>query len=157
MKIFLDIDGVMVHGNPHQQVEIDDDGFYKFISKAVDFINSIDSEEIILSTSHRHRYDLNEWEIIFMKRGVKFNKISKIEYGYFHNVSRRTEIENWIESKHYQYNEIIIIDDDKSLNGLSKELKDRVILTSSYYGLHEDNNKDLERILNSTNKELTGL
>ena len=30
MKLFLDIDGVLVHANPMRKVEFDDDGFYKF-------------------------------------------------------------------------------------------------------------------------------
>lgn len=138
MKVFLDIDGVMVHANPHKTVELEDDGFYRFAYKAVSAINSIDNAEFILSTSHRHRFTINNWEKIFEKRGIHFISISIIEMENSYNVSRREEIERWVEFKHYNVNEIIIIDDDKSLNGLPKHLRDRVVLTSPYRGLDDD-------------------
>lgn len=138
MKVFLDIDGVMVHANPHRSIELEDDGFYRFAYKAISAINSIDNAEIILSTSHRHRFTINGWEKIFEKRGIHFISISIIETENSHNISRREEIERWVEIKHYSINEIIIIDDDKSLNGLPKHLKDRVVLTSPYRGLDDD-------------------
>jgi len=138
MKVFLDIDGVMVHANPHRSIELEDDGFYRFDFKAISAINSIDNAEIILSTSHRHRFTIHEWEKIFKKRGIHFISISIIETENLYNVSRREEIERWVEIKHYSVNEIIIIDDDKSLNGLPKPLKDRVVLTSPYRGLDDD-------------------
>lgn len=118
MKLFLDIDGVMVHANPHRTIELEDDGFYRFASKAISVINSIENAEIILSTSHRHRFTIHEWEKIFEKRGIHFVSISIIETENSHKISRREEIEKWVNLKNYSVNEIIIIDDDKSLNGL---------------------------------------
>lgn len=41
MKIFLDIDGVMVHANPQKQLYFEDDGFYKFNAVAVQILKSI--------------------------------------------------------------------------------------------------------------------
>ncbi|MDN3693801.1 HAD domain-containing protein [Chryseobacterium tructae] len=145
MKLFLDIDGVMVHANPHRTIELEDDGFYRFASKAISVINSIENAEIILSTSHRHRFTIHEWEKIFEKRGIHFVSISIIETENSHKISRREEIEKWVNLKNYSVNEIIIIDDDKSLNGLPHPLKDRVVLTSPYQGL--DNDNEIKKIL----------
>ncbi|WP_276878194.1 HAD domain-containing protein, partial [Chryseobacterium joostei] len=65
MKVFLDIDGVMVHANPYKKVDMEEDGFYKFNKNAVDAINSIDYNEIeiILSTSHRFRFNIQAWKL----------------------------------------------------------------------------------------------
>ncbi|OPC06279.1 hypothetical protein BAS09_01455 [Elizabethkingia ursingii] len=147
MKLFLDIDGVMVHANPHIQVEMEDDGFYKFNHKAVDVLNSVDHHniELVLSTSHRFRFNLNQWKHIFHKRGIKFNKISIIKEDLNHKHSRRFEIEKWITDHHISSDDVIIIDDDKSLNSLPEDLKRRLILTNSYTGLTDS--KELIRIL----------
>ena len=127
----------MVHANPHKQVEMEDDGFYKFNHKAVDALNSVDHTniELVLSTSHRFRFNLSQWKHIFNKRGIKFDKISIINQDLNHKYSRKTEIEKWITDHHINSNDVIIIDDDKSLNGLPESLKMRLILTDPYIGL----------------------
>ncbi|MCI0922550.1 HAD domain-containing protein [Sphingobacterium rhinopitheci] len=143
MIFFLDIDGVMVHANPHKQVEIEEDGFYKFNSLAVSIINAAISkkkDEIVLSTSHRFKYDVLKWKEIFKSRGIAVNKISIIENNNEFNVkrlTRRCEIEQWIEYKQLDTDDFVIIDDDKSLNDLPQYIKDRLVLTSSYRGLAE--------------------
>lgn len=139
MKIFLDIDGVMVHANPTKMVEFDADGFYKFNISAITALQSIfthyNSNEIILSTSHRFRYSIDEWKIIFLNRGIDIKKISRIEISLEDRQSRKTEILNWIKTKHIRTKDILIIDDDKSLNGLPIHLKNRLFLTNPYTGL----------------------
>ncbi|MCL1678917.1 HAD domain-containing protein [Elizabethkingia miricola] len=147
MKLFLDIDGVMVHANPHRQVEMEDDGFYKFNHKAIDAINSVDHTniELVLSTSHRFRFNLSQWKHIFNKRGIRFDKVSIINQDLNHKYSRKTEIEKWIADHHINSNDVIIIDDDKSLNALPENLKKRLILTNPYTGLMDS--KELKRIL----------
>ncbi|HFK5554745.1 TPA: HAD domain-containing protein [Elizabethkingia anophelis] len=147
MKLFLDIDGVMVHANPHKQVEMEDDGFYKFNHKVVDVLNSVDHHniELVLSTSHRFRFNLRQWKHLFNKRGIRFDKISIIKEGLNHKHSRRFEIEKWITDHHINSNDVIIIDDDKSLNALPENLKKRLILTNPYTGLTDS--KELKRIL----------
>ncbi|MDE5448386.1 hypothetical protein BAX94_03850 [Elizabethkingia meningoseptica] len=147
MKLFLDIDGVMVHANPHKQVEMEDDGFYKFNHTAVDVLNSVDhtSIEVILSTSHRFRFNIKQWKLIFHKRGINFNKISILKQDINHQNSRRFEIEKWITDHNIDSHDIVIVDDDKSLNGLPENLKKRLILTNPYTGLTDS--KELKRIL----------
>lgn len=141
MKVFLDIDGVMVHANPSKKLEFDEDGFYKFNEAAIQSLQKIlafnSNIEIILSTSHRFRYSIEEWLEIFISRGLKINKISRIESPLNFKKSRKDEIINWIELCKFNIEELIIIDDDKSLNSLSDELKERLILTDSYIGLNQ--------------------
>ncbi|OWP84529.1 hypothetical protein BWK59_04880 [Flavobacterium davisii] len=102
-------------------------------------LNSINSSEIeiILSTSHRHRFTITKWKEIFKNRGISFNKISRVRTNISTFQSRKSEIENWIHIKKLKPEEIIIIDDDKSLNGLSSDYKKRLILTNSYTGLKD--------------------
>ena len=136
MYIFLDIDGVMVHAIPHKKVEFESDGFYKFIPEAVERLNSIlnEGDEIILSTSHRFLYNLTDWERVFSSRGIKKVKISRIHLP-VEELSRKEEILFWMSEKELKCEEIIIIDDDKSLNDLPSEYKEKLILTNPYIGL----------------------
>lgn len=137
MILFLDIDGVMVHANPHKSVDLEEDGFYKFSVLALSALNSIDltNFEIILSTSHRFRFSITEWEKNFEKREIRFNKISIIDYPLEFRYSRKEEIENWIIEHNINPEDIVIIDDDKSLNSLPEKYKRRLVLTNSYTGL----------------------
>jgi len=141
MKVFLDIDGVMVHANPTRRVEFDVDGFYKFNSSAIIALKHIcihnSSIELIISSSHRFRYSTQEWKNIFFSRGLEFKEISRIETQINYGQSRKTEILNWINKCHFNWNDLLIIDDDKSLNGLPIDLKKRLILTNPYIGLNE--------------------
>jgi len=142
MKFFLDIDGVMVHANPHKAVDLEADGFYKFNSVAVTILQSIlykTKDEVILSTSHRFKYDIIRWKEIFESRGIEMDNISIIERSHCstQRITRRTEIEHWIIENHISSTDIIIIDDDKSLNDLPSYLKDRLVLTNPYTGLND--------------------
>lgn len=152
MKVFLDIDGVMVHANPHKIVEMEEDGFYKFKPAAVSIVNSIGNVEIILSTSHRFRFSIDEWIEMLKNRGLEFDSISIINLEPSIKISRKDEIEAWISKNQYDYNDIIIIDDDKSLNELSEPLKNRLVLTNSYVGLN--NLEELERVIKFVSKRL---
>lgn len=151
MKVFLDIDGVMVHGNPNKRVEMAEDGFYVFLNEAVTIFNTISVDEIILSTSHKNRFTLEQWNELLKNRGLQFDKVSRIESEPLTR-SRREEIMWWITKMRYDTKEIIIIDDDKTLNGLAPFLKERVVLTSSFRGLC---NSDIPSVLSITSKSTT--
>jgi len=161
MIFFLDIDGVMVHANPHKKVELEEDGFYKFNYLAVEILKSSiykTKDEIILSSSHRFKYDIKQWKKIFKTRGISINTLSIIDNKDFcqtHRVTRRSEIVNWIHRKNLKNDEFVIIDDDKSLNDLPSSIKNRLVLTNSYTGL--SNFHDLEEILNRKIHIKTGL
>ena len=154
MKFFLDIDGVMVHANPHKSVEFDDDGFYKFNRTAVDALNAVvnKDDELILSTSHRFRFSVVEWLDIFQFRGVKVRNISILNIPVQHKISRKSEILNWIDRYNLAADDLIIIDDDKSLNDLPNDLKERLVLTNPYTGLNSA--FDLKKVLNHRKKHL---
>lgn len=154
MKIFLDIDGVMVHGNPHKSVELENDGFYKFNSIAVEILTSViykTKDELILSTSHRFRFNLMQWKEIFRSRGIATKSLSIVDSPLQNRWSRKTEILNWITEHNLDSEDIVIIDDDKSLNELPSYLKQRLVLTNSFVGLN--NVADLSKVLNRRPKK----
>jgi len=149
MKFFLDIDGVMVHGNPHKCVEMEADGFYKFSATAVEILKSViykTKDELILSTTHRFRFDIKQWKEIFKTRGLFAKNLSIVDLPLDHKWTRKMEIQYWIAGQNLSPEDIVIIDDDKSLNDLPASLKNRLVLTNTYIGLN--NAADLNKVLN---------
>jgi len=140
MLILLDIDGVMVPANSWRKPEFLEDGFPAFSSKAVGALNRIISEtgaSILLTTSHKSIYDLLQWSDIFNLRGIDANQIDRLSSNSLQS-SRKDEILIWYSDKHSPDEEFVIIDDDKSLNGLPANIKDNLVLTSPSVGLAED-------------------
>ena len=126
------------------------DGFSIFSQKAVGALNKIIDEsqsEILLTTSHKHRFTIEQWISIFEKRGVNINGINRLPYN-ANNLNRLEEINNWFASKQ-DTKDFVIIDDDTSLNGLSKYLKARLVLTKSLIGLNASHVQDALKILNT--------
>lgn len=136
MLIYLDIDGVMVPANSWRQLEILEDGFPDFSLKAVAALNKLISKtgaDIVLTTSHKHIFSLEQWAAIFKNRNIEVNKITCLP----ENVSllnRKDELLKWFEIEN-DTNAFIIIDDDKSLNALPDSLKEKLIQTSASVGL----------------------
>ena len=139
MLIYLDIDGVMVRANAWKRPEILKDGFPDFSPTAIDALNKVISTtgaDIVLTTSHKSTYSITEWGEIFKNRNINFNQISKLpENKNFLN--RKEELLHHFKKQSLNEN-FVIIDDDKSLNGLPLSLKDRLIQTSSGIGLTND-------------------
>ncbi len=137
MKFILDIDGVLVHANPARQVPLENDGFYKFNPPAIQALNSTIkiNDEVVLSTSHRFRFSEDEWLKIFRSRGLNINHVSIIDTPLNFKRTRCEEIADWISANNIAPNDVVIIDDDKSLQGLPEYLKKRMVLTNSYSGL----------------------
>jgi hypothetical protein len=137
----------MVPAKSWESPKLLDDGFFEFSSAAVFVLQRIITEDttIMLTTSHKSRYTLEEWRTIFYRRGIKVNQIRSLDASDF-SVNRREEILNWFHFNTTQ-EEFIIIDDDKSLNALPSFLKDKLILTSSIVGLTE---KHLDEIHSKT-------
>jgi hypothetical protein len=139
MLILLDIDGVMVPANSWKKPEFLNDGFPAFSYKATQALQRIISEtgaDILLTTSHKSTYSIEEWKDIFVKREIQFNKINCLSENINH-LSRKEEIFNWFNENSI-YEQFIIIDDDKSLNALPKLLKKRLIQTSASVGLTDE-------------------
>lgn len=135
MLIFLDIDGVMVPAKSWKSPELLSDGFPEFSNRAVRVLQNLTSGDttVMLTTSHKSRFNVEEWKSIFHRRGIEIRKLKTLDESRF-GVSRRDEILNWFNLNNVNEN-FIIIDDDTSLNALPSFLKDNLILTSSMIGL----------------------
>ena len=148
MLIFLDIDGVMAPAKSWQRPDILEDGFVDFSSKAVRVLQDVLAQNadttIVLTTSHKSRFSLSQWKIIFERRGLNVNKLESLNDNTDFQ-SRKVEILNWFDSNDID-EDFIIIDDDKSLNDLPTFYKDRLILTSSLVGLNESHWADIQDI-----------
>ena len=148
MLIFLDIDGVMAPAKSWQRPDILEDGFVDFSSKAVRVLQDVLAQNadttIVLTTSHKSRFSLSQWKLIFERRGLRVNKIQSLNDNTDFQ-SRKIEILNWFASNDID-EDFIIIDDDKSLNDLPTFYKDRLILTSSLVGLNESHWADIQDI-----------
>jgi hypothetical protein len=151
VKIFLDIDGVMIRGASWKSVELLNDGFPAFSNKAVSSLNKIIEKtgaSILLTTSHKSNYTINQWKGIFSKRGIVAS-IKKLNKNNNH-LSRKDEILNWLENHHNEDESFVILDDDKCLNDLPSEIKERLVLTSSLIGLTDDHVELVVNILKNT-------
>jgi hypothetical protein len=140
MLILLDIDGVMVPANSWKKPEFHDDGFPMFSPKSVNALQKIISEtgaSLLLTTSHKSKYNVAQWRNIFKSRGIKAKHIHRLSSSSLH-LSRKDEILNWYMAKHVPNEEFVIIDDDKLLNGLPENIKHNLVLTSSSVGLTEE-------------------
>lgn len=137
MKILLDIDGVMVPISSWKNTKILSDEFPEFSSKAIAALQLLISKtngDIVLTTSHKYKYTLEQWIDIFKFRGINICSIERLPYN-SDNLSRKEEILNWLDLNNEE--SFIIVDDDKSLNSLPNQLKDRLILVSPMIGLTE--------------------
>jgi hypothetical protein len=138
MRILLDIDGVMVTTPSWKRTEVLDDHFPNFNRTAIDNLLKIINQtnaSIVLTTSHKSRFTLSEWKNIFMKRGVSVDSISCLNEN-TSSLNRKEEILNWAKDEGHQ--DFVIIDDDRSLNDLPFELKNKCVLTSPLIGLDEN-------------------
>lgn len=152
MTIFLDIDGVLVPAKSWKSPELMDDGFPAFSNKSISVLKQVidKSTIIMLTTSHKYRFSIDEWKMIFLKRGIQLNNVGRLpENTTF--LSRRDEIVNWFLKNELQ-GDFIIIDDDKSLNDLPPDLKEKFVLTSPMIGLSERN---LEEIITLKNQKVS--
>jgi hypothetical protein len=94
MLIYLDIDGVMVPANSWRKPVILEDGFPDFTSNAIAALNVIISSlqsDIVLTTSHKHKYTMDEWRDIFTRRNIKVNKLSRLPKNVDH-LNRKDEL-----------------------------------------------------------------
>jgi 16S rRNA C1402 (ribose-2'-O) methylase RsmI len=149
MLVFLDIDGVMVPAKSWQNPPLLEDGFPGFSIKAVTVLQNLLSEDVtvVLTTSHRLRYTLEQWKKIFQHRGLYVCNLTTIGKSNSYQ-SRRDELLHWFNT-HTVTEDFIIIDDDKSLHDLPPFLKERLVLTSPMIGLNEGHTEAVNAILRS--------
>ncbi len=140
MVILLDIDGVMVPANSWKKPEFLEDGFPMFNSRSVIALQKIISEtdaSLLLTTSHKSKYNISQWRNIFLSRGINAKHIDRLTTNSLDS-SRKEEILNWYTAEHTPNEEFVIIDDDKLLNGLPANIKNNLVLTSPSVGLTEE-------------------
>lgn len=144
MLVFLDIDGVMVPAKGWESPQVLSDGFYKFSDSAIRVLQGLISEDttVMLTTSHKSRYSVEEWKNIFHLRGIAVSKLDKLGDN-VSNKSRKDEILSWFNMNNLSEN-FIILDDDKSLNSLPAFLKDKLVLTSSMVGLTDIHSDEIK-------------
>ena len=138
MLIFLDIDGVMVPAKGWKKVELLNDGFPAFSNRATRALQSLISEgvAVILTTSHKSNYDIDKWKQIFRNRGINIENLFSLPNN-LNNLNRKDEIVNWLSANNVG-EDFLIIDDDKSLNELPFNLKEKLIQPSPTIGLTGD-------------------
>jgi len=140
MLILLDIDGVLVPANSWKKPEFMDDGFPVFNLKSVNALQRIISTtnaSVLLTTSHKTKYNISQWEDLLKSRGINPKKIHRLSTDSL-QMSRNDEILEWYNGNHLTNEKFVIIDDDKMLNDLPDYLKSNLILTSSSVGLTDD-------------------
>jgi len=140
MFILLDIDGVMVSAASWKRPEFLNDGFPAFALKSIEALQKIISQtnaSILLTTSHKFKYDLPQWRQIFKLRGIDIDKIDRLPDNHL-NLNRKEEISNWCGANYNLNESYVIIDDDKSLNALPDEIKENLVLTSPLVGLNDE-------------------
>jgi hypothetical protein len=152
MLLFLDIDGVMVPAKNWQRPVMLEDGFPAFSATAVAVLKKIISRDtiVILTTSHRSRFTIDEWKVLFAKRGIEIGKLSRLPK-YKGGLSRKEELMERFKTGAIHEN-FLIIDDDTSLNDLPPYIKDRVIQTKPIIGLTEGHLSQINAVINQSEK-----
>jgi len=142
--VLLDFDGVMVKNQPWKVIQRESDGFYSFDKSALKHLKQILNETramITLITTHKTKYTDEQWEEIFRRRGIQCRIKKAKEFD-----SRIDEVENWYKTR--PTDQFVILDDDKSLNDLRSEIKERFVLIESGIGLTKEKTELAIKILN---------
>jgi len=152
MLIFLDIDGVMVPAKSWKSPELLMDGFPAFDLRAVKVLQNLisDNTTVVLTTSHKSRFSIQEWKEIFQKRSIQVEKLASL-CDNINNLNRKDEILNWFNLNDVNES-FVIIDDDKSLNDLPPFLKNKLVLISPIIGLTDNNLVEIETALNQSSE-----
>lgn len=147
MLLFLDIDGVMVPAKSWKSPEFLNDRFPAFSGLATRALQQLITEDttIMLTTSHKANFSVEEWKSIFRTRGITVTNLKCLPEN-VNNLSRKEEIVNWFNVNHVNEH-FVIIDDDKSLNALPDFLKEHLVQTSPYIGLTEEHLESAMKIM----------
>lgn len=132
--LILDLDGVLITTPIWKADEIDSDGYSKFNMHCVYNLNKLLSQsdfEIWLSSTRRTVKTLTEFNKIFENRNIE-SEIEGFLPEYKECKTRKDEIVRFIEE--FKISDFLIIDDDKSLNGLDESHKKKLILTELQKG-----------------------
>ena len=117
--IILDLDGVLITTPPWRRDEVENDGYSKFNFMAIEKFNMLTDElsfeyELWLISDRRRGKTLEQFNKIFKNRNIKKSIDGFVPiYGY---ISRKEEFEKFIHEN--EFDNMILIDDDSSLDGL---------------------------------------
>ena len=132
--LILDLDGVLITNPVWRADQMHVDGYSAFNQSCVHNLNQLlrcAAFDIWLSSKRRINKTLPEFNQIFENRGI-VNKI----VGFLPECplcrSRKEEILRFVADANIYH--FLIVDDDKSLNGLEEVLKSRLILTDLMKG-----------------------
>ena len=155
MLLFLDIDGVMLPAAGWKTPELLEDGFPAFSLKATGVLQNLVSVDttVMLITSHKSKYSIDEWKNIFERRGIKIENLKSFDNN-DNNISRKDEVLNWFNLNNV-HEDFVILDDDKSLNDLPLFLKEHLILTNPLVGLTNDHLIQIDSILHVGRQDAT--
>ncbi len=146
--LILDLDGVLITTPSWKPDEIDFDNYSKFNSFCVENLNIILQNydfEIWISSSRRINNSIDEMNEIFFNRNIN-KKINGFLPILEFKTPRNIEIESFLKSQ--EYNSILILDDDTSLQNFPNKLKIRWIQTVPLMGLNETKLNECLNLLN---------
>ena len=149
MYLILDLDGVLITNPSWKADRIHSDGYSEFNESCVENLNrllTLAEFDIWLSSTRRTTKTLTEFNLIFKNRGVKKEIVGFLpEYDDCKN--RKEEVLKFITE--FKTSDFLIIDDDKSLNGLENGLKNKLISTELTKGFSSEKLKEArEKIKN---------
>ncbi|RZS99163.1 HAD domain-containing protein [Aquimarina brevivitae] len=147
--LILDLDGVLITNPIWKPDEIDSDGYSKFNSDCVENLNTLlamASFEMWLSSTRRTVKSLDDFNRIFKHRNIK-QEINGFLPKYPELNSRKEEIVQFLDQ--FKISDFLIIDDDKSLNGLELLIKEKLVLTEFMKGFNRDKLEEAKTTLAS--------
>jgi len=136
--LILDLDGVLITTPPWKADQLDSDGYSKFNQSCIDNLNELLSKgsfEIWLSSTRRTMKTLEEFNAIFTNRRIK-EPIKGFLPEFSDCKNRQEEILRFLDK--FEPVNYLIIDDDKSLNGLEDKIKERLVLTELLKGFNQE-------------------
>lgn len=152
--ILLDLDGVLITTPTWRAVETLADGFCRFNKQATANLATILAETnaaLVLTTSHRIRYSLAEWQGFLQTRGLFAAAITKINdrSTLLPVGSRAAEVADWVTQYGADSN-YVVLDDDLSLHALPPPIKRRCVLTKPLLGLDATATQQVLHLLHGT-------
>ena len=138
----LDLDGVLITNPSWKADRIASDGYSEFNESCIENLNRLltfAEFDIWLSSTRRTVKTLTEFNLIFKNRGINKEIVGFLpEYADCKN--RNEEVQKFIAE--FKPSDFLIIDDDKSLNGLESGIKEKLILTELTKGFNSEKLKE---------------
>ncbi len=149
--LLLDIDGVLITTPTWKADSLHSDGYSDFNKTCVENLNVLLTKgdfEIWLTSTRRTTKTIDEFNQIFRNRGIN-SSIKGFVPSYTDSRTRKDEILSFLlENKTSNF---LILDDDKSLNGLENHFKERLISTELTKGFNADKlNEAIKKIKNGS-------